>query len=475
MEEQQIEILASSLLIQENQREVGDGGQPSESSSVTLTVVLSSLVALCASFVAGYAVGYTSPSQSAIMNDLGLSSAEYSVFGSILTIGGLLGAAWSGKIADLAGRKGALWVTSTLCIVGWLAIIFSEGAWSLDIGRLSLGFGLGLGCYVAPVYVAEITPKDIRGGFTSFYQLATGCGSSIAYLFGSFVNWRVLALLGAFPCLVQILGLFLIPESPRWLAKVGREKEFEAALQRLRGQNADIFQEATEIKDYTENLKRISKDGIFHLFQKKYAWALTVGIGLMALQQFGGLNGYAFYMSSIFDSAGFPSSVGYVAVAIIQPMMGIVSVILMDKSGRRPLVMVSAAGMCLGSFLTGVSFYDHNQSNEVTPAMVFIGVMVFLGSYSLGMGVIPWIILSEIFPINIKGSAGSLASMVSWIGAWFVSYSFNFLFEWSSAGVFFIYSSICCFGFIFVAKMVPETKGRTLEEIQASVTHTALH
>ncbi|KAF3454406.1 hypothetical protein FNV43_RR04853 [Rhamnella rubrinervis] len=433
MEEQQTGAMMSrSLLVQENQCEFE---QPSDLSSITFTVVLSSFVAFCAPFVAGYDVAFTSPTESAIMEELGLSLAEYSTFGSIFTIGGLLGAALSGKIADLAGRKGAFWVMSIASMVGWLAIIFSKGVWSLDLGRLSLGFGAAVGWFVAPVYVAEITPKNLRGGCTSVYELATGTGASIGYLIGSFVNWRVLALLGTIPCLIQMLGLFFIPESPRWLAKIGRDKEVEASLRCLRGLNADISQEANEIKEHTENLQRISEDGILKLFQKRYARALTVGVGLMVVQQFGGLSGYAYYMTSIFDSAGLPSIVGYVAVIVSQLLMGFVPVILIDKSGRRPLVMASSAGTCLGSLLTGFSFLlqDLDMWEKVTPTMAFVGVLIF--------------------PINIKGSAGSLANLVSWVGAWFVSYTFNFLFEWSSPGVFFMYSSICFFGFIFVWKM----------------------
>ncbi|XP_050274563.1 sugar transporter ERD6-like 5 isoform X2 [Quercus robur] len=477
------------------------GMQLSESlSTTTPIVVLSTLAAVCGSFTFGSAVGYSSPSESGIEDDLGLTSAEYSIFGSILTIGAMLGAVFSGKIADFIGRKGAMGVSETFCILGWLAIVFAKDAWWLDLGRFLVGCGIGILSYVVPVYIAEITPKNVRGSFTSLSQLMIGCGKALTFLIGSLVNWRTLALIGIIPCLAHLLGLFFIPESPRWLvspvqcildfffklaftwcinqegskfclfffflAKCGRLEEFEVRLQFLRGENADISQEAADIIEYTENFRWISEDGVLHLFQGKYAYSIIVAVGLMAFQEFGGLNGFAFYTSSIFESAGFSSKIGTILAAVVQILMTTLGVLLIDKCGRRPLLMISATGACLGCVLTGFSFFlqDLQRGKELIPILVLIGVLVYLGSFELGMGGIPWIIMSEIFPINIKGLAGSLVTLVSWTGSWVVSYTFNYLFEWSSA-------VICGVGILFIGKIVPETKGRTLEEIQASFTH----
>ncbi|TYH46177.1 hypothetical protein ES332_D11G317000v1 [Gossypium tomentosum] len=480
--------LSSSLIHKEKPRDgvvhgfSGEEQDGIKTTSATTMVVLSTSVAVCGSYVFGTAIGYSSPAQTGITDDLGLSVAEYSFFGSILTIGAMIGAVMSGRLADYIGRKRTMGFSEIFCIIGWLLILFSKAALWLDFGRMLVGYGMGLLSYVVPVYIAEVTPKDIRGGFTSVHQLMICCGVSITYLIGAFATWRTLALIGTIPCLMQLLGLFFIPESPRWQAKIGKWKECEASLQCLRGNNADISNEASEIKDYTEQLQRLSESSVFDLFQKDYAWSLIVGVGLMVLQQFGGVNGIAFYASSIFISAGFSGSVGMIAMVVVQVPMTTLGVLLLDKSGRRPLLLVqkprnvSAAGTCLGCFLVGLSFLlqDLQQWKEVTPILSLVGVLVYTGSFSLGMGGIPWVIMSEIFPINMKGSAGSLVTLVSWLGSWIISFAFNFLMKWSSTGTFFIFATICGLTVLFVAKLVPETKGQTLEEIQASMNPVSL-
>ncbi|KAH6784881.1 Major facilitator superfamily protein [Perilla frutescens var. hirtella] len=462
MEEESHEVTSSSPLL---------GGEGRRSSgSATAVLVLTTFVAVSGSYVFGSAVGFSSPAQSGILNDLGLTLAEYSLFGSISTIGAMVGAVLSGKIADLLGRKGAMWFAELFNVVGWLAIALSKNAWWLYIGRLSTGFGIGLLSYVVPVYIAEITPKNLRGAFTAVNQLMICCGVSVMYLVGNVITWRLLALIGTIPCLIQLVGLFFVPESPRWLAKVGRWDSSEASLVRLRGKNANILEEAAEIRDYTRTLEQLKESRLTDLFQRRYAHSLIVGVGLMVLQQFGGVNAIAYYASAIFSSAGFSDRVGTTAMVIVQVPVTVLGTLLMDKSGRRPLLLVSVVGTFFGCFVIGLSFLLQDLKLwDSSPFLALIGVLIFGGSFSLGMGGIPWVIMSEIFPINVKGVAGSLVTVVNWLGSWIITYSFNFLAQWSSAGTFFMFAGVCGFTIIFVVKLVPETKGRTLEEIQQSM------
>ncbi|KAG6646502.1 sugar transporter ERD6-like 15 isoform X3 [Carya illinoinensis] len=418
-------------------------GAPVETRS-TAVLCICTFAAACAAFTGGCLASYSSLAESGIIADLGLTVAEYSVFGSIMTGGAMLGAVISGRMTDFIGRRRTLWVLDIFYIVGWLAIIFAEGAWLLDLGRLSLGIGFGLTCYVGPVYLAEITPKNVRGLLMSISQSMTGYGASFTFLVGSFVTWRSLAIIGCIPSLLLLLALFFIPESPRWL-------------------------------DYIENqrLQQNSDDNVLNLFRRKYLHIVIIGVGLMVVQTSDGLCGFLFYMSEIFDSAGISSTLGFILVAVVQIPSFVLTAALIDKFGRRTLLMASATGQCLGCFLTGLSYFlqDVDWWKEASPILALIGVLVYMGSYAFGMAQIPWIVVSEILPINVKGSAGTLCNLVNWFCSWVVSYTFNYSFSWSPTGTFFIYAGMCGFGVAFIAKLVPETKGRTLEEIHASLTH----
>ncbi|KAG2695431.1 hypothetical protein I3760_07G012600 [Carya illinoinensis] len=265
----------------------------------------------------------------------------------------------------------------------------------------------------------------------------TGYGASFTFLIGSFVTWRSLAIIGCIPSLLLLLALFFITESPRWL-------------------------------DYIENqrLQQNSDDNVLNLFRQKYLHIFIIGVGLMVVQTSGGLYGFLFYMSEIFDSAGTSSTLGFILVAVVQIPSFVLTAALIDKFGRRTLLMASATGLCLGCFLTGLSYLLHDLDwwKEESFILALIGVLVYMGSHAFGMAEIPWIVVSEILPINVKGSAGTLCNMVNWFCSWVVSYTFNYSFTWNPGG-------ICGFGVVFIAKLMPETKGRTFEDIHASLTH----
>ncbi|KAG8636651.1 sugar transporter ERD6-like 16 isoform X3 [Manihot esculenta] len=370
-----------------------DDGTDHETRSIGM-VLLSTFVAVCGSFGFGSCVGYSAPTQSAIMEDLNLTTSQYSMFGSILTIGAMLGAITSGRISDYIGRKGAMRMSAGFCITGWLAVFFSTGYLSLDMGRFFTGYGIGVISFVVPIFIAEIAPKNLRGGLTTLNQV------------------------------------------------------------------------------HIQTLQSLPKARILDLFQRQYIRFVFIGVAIMVFQQFVGINGIGFYASQTFESAGLSSgTIGTIAYACIQVPITIVGALLIDKSGRKPLIMVSAAGTFLGCFLAGVSFFlkAHSLLLGWVPIMAVSGVLVYISAFSIGMGAVPWLIMSEIFPINIKGIGGSLVVLVNWSGAWLVSYTFNFLMNWSSSGTFFLYAGVSLATIVFVAKFVPETKGKTLEQIHESI------
>ncbi|XP_034575047.1 sugar transporter ERD6-like 16 isoform X2 [Setaria viridis] len=427
-------------------------------------VLFATAVVVCGSFEFGTCVGYSAPAQVGIVSDIGLSNSEYGVFASVLTIGAMLGALTSGRLADILGRKMTMRFAAVVGIFGWLTVYFAKDAMMLYAGRVLLGYCTGVLSYVVPVFISEIAPKDIRGGLATSNQLFICSGCSAAYIIGALLPWRSLVLVGLVPCAVLLVGLFFIPESPRWLANVGREKEFHASLQKFRGRDSDISEESAEIKGYIESIHRLPKAKIQDLFQSKNIYAVTVS----ELDKFLSLK--MRYLQLLFpEISGFSGKLGTTLIGIIQIPITLLGALLMDRSGRRALLLVSSSGTFLGCFLTGLSFYFKAQGlySQLVPTLALCGILVYYAAYSVGMGPVPWVIMSEIFSIDMKAIAGGLVTLVSWIGSFVVSYSFNSLMDWNPAGTFFLFSAASLVTVLFVAKLVPETKGRTLEEIQA--------
>lgn len=433
-------------------------------------VYIAAWIASLGGLIFGYDFAVISGSILFIRKQFSLSPTSEEIVVTAAVLGALVGAAATGPLADRFGRRTVLILTALVSALGALASALAPTATSLIIGRLIAGVSVGATTVATPLYISEVSPQNIRGRLVSFYSLVTSIGILFAYLvdyaFSTFHAWRWMFSAGVIPAALLGIGMMCLPETPHWLASHGLVARARTALQRMR-QTHDV---EDEIHNIELSLRQHGADWR-ELLSPGVKTALIVGIGLAICRSATGFSILLFYGPTILELAGFESAsidmLATVGVGVIFVLMNYVVVVLVDRVGRRPLLLTGLAGMA-GSFIVlGLAFVVPNQSEFL--GWIAAGSLMLMGAfYRLGPAGIIWLLLSEIYPLKIRGRAMSIATATLWSAYILVSLTFLTLIQiLGRAGTFWLYGLLGIAACLFVYFLVPETKGRSLEEIQA--------
>jgi len=438
----------------------------------------SSFVYIAAAFCAlggmlfGYDTGVISSAILFLKKYFALSPTMEEVVVSIALVGAVVGAAVGGKLSDSIGRRKVVLMSAAIFILG--ALFGSSMARNIPwliCGRLMIGFGVGAASFAAPLYISEVSPVNIRGKLVGFNQLAVTIGIVISYLVGYWLahitgGWRGMFAFAAIPASILLIGMYFMPDSPRWLLSKGLTDQSKKVLEKIRG-TSDVDQ---EMNDIDQSLK--AQSGNFkELLSPLVRMALIVGIGLAILQQVTGINTVIYYAPTIFQFAGFHAAataiLATVGVGIINVIMTIVALQLVDRVGRRPLLLVGLCGMVFSLVALGIAFALPSQGGLVGWVSV-ISLCFYVASFAIGMGPVFWLLIAEIYPLKIRGLAMSTATMFNWGANLVIGITFLTLIHVAGkSGTFWIYGALGVLAWIFVYLWVPETKGKSLEEIEA--------
>lgn len=418
----------------------------------------------------GYDTGVISGAILFIRQAFSLSSTAQEIVVSSVLIGAVIGASISGFLADKYGRRIMVIVAAVVFGIGAIFTALTPDVYTLIAGRIVVGIAIGIASFIAPLYIAEVAPVSIRGALVSLNQLAITVGIVISYLvdfaFAPSGGWRWMLGLAVVPSIILGIGMYLMPSSPRWLYSKGRIDKARSVLERIR-MTKNVSEEMKEIRASLVCEQECKWSEILDPVVRP---ALIIGIGLAAFQQLTGINTVIYYAPTILEFAGFQSAavsiLATAGIGMINVIMTVVAISLIDRVGRRPLLLIGLVGMVISLAILGIAFVLPGLSTSLG-LLAVISLMVYVGSFAIGLGPVFWLMISEIYPLRIRGRAMSTATIVNWGTNLVVAITFLSLIQLiGTPGTFWLYSIIGIITWVFVYFLVPETKGKSLEEIE---------
>jgi sugar porter (SP) family MFS transporter len=447
------------------------------SSTIRRHVLFSAAITALGGLLFGYDTGVISGALLFIGRDFhGLTSFDKELLTSILLIGAAIGALGAGRIADRIGRRPTVLGTAALFVVGVLLAAVSPSYGVLVAARVVIGLAVGSASMVVPLYIGEIVPPRVRGALVSFNQLAITTGILVSYLIdyglASTANWRLMFGLAAIPAILMFVGMLFQHESPHWLAAQGREDEARQVLRRVRDEG-DIEAEIAEVRDVSarrSSLRELTNPALRHV--------VVIGVMLAIFQQITGINTIIYYAPTLLSSAGLGNSAALLANVVngaVNVLMTIVAIRLLDRTGRRPLLLGGTTGMAIGMIVVALTFAIGGSHLHGSTAYIAIGgLLLYTGSFAIGLGPVFWLLISEIYPVRIRGQAMSVATMANWGANFVVTISFlTLLSAIGNAGTFFLFAGLSVVALAYFQRQVPETKNRSLQEIERDLDASA--
>ena len=431
-------------------------------------------VAALSGLLFGFDTGVISGAILFINQELQLTTFDTSLVTSAALFGACISAAVSGRVVDRCGRRHLLMFNAFLFFCGALSSALAPTIQLLIISRTIIGFAIGISSYVAPIYISELAPFRKRGIMVGFNQLFIILGILIAYAvnywFSFGENWRVMFGVGVVLAILLFIGLLLVPESPRWLVVSGQENLAREVLKMIRADSNNVELELFEIK---ESVNEQRKD--WKMLLKPWLMpAVIVGIGIAAFQQLVGINIFIYYGSTIFAFTGLGevsnAMLASLGMGVVLTVFTIIGLPLIDGWGRRPLLLLGATGMTLSLLALGLTFWFLPQDTTFFKWVLLINAIIYVASFAVSFGPIGWLVISEIFPLRIRGLATSLATATIWGVDMVVIFTFLPLMRLLQLkGVFLLYSGLCFLSLVFVYFLIPETRRVTLEHIETNL------
>jgi len=429
-------------------------------------------VAALSGILFGYDTGVISGAILFIAKEFNLSAQMNGLVVSAVLIGAFSGAIFSGRLADHYGRKQMLIFDAVIFIIGSIITAVTPNIPLMIVGRIIVGIAVGIASYMGPLYISEIAPIKYRGGLVSLNQIAIEIGLLLAYIVDFYAApsgaWRWMFAIGIFPALGLFIGMIFLPQSPRWLLSKGNEKEAHAILEKIRGHSPLVEKEFELIKKSLQQQKGTWR----MLFSYPIYRTLIIGGGLAFIQQVTGINTIIYYAPTIFKLAGYSTHSAILVsiyVGVVFVLSTTIAVFLVDKFGRRPLLLAGVFIMTICLAIFSFSFYVEAKTFWIK-WLTLASMLIYIIGFGISLGPIMWLMIAEIFPLRVRGLGSSIATSINWGSNWLVTFTFLTLIQYFNiSGTFLIYAVFSILSLFFIYFYVPETRGVSLEEIEMNL------